>query len=155
MTGPIISPAGVIQTEPELSIAASPDAVWKALIEDINQWWLPDFHVAGPDSTVILEPHVGGRFYEENADGSGVFGMSVVTIQPPERLIMTGTIAPPWGGPATSVFSVELAVAEGPKTVVRASDYIYGKVDTKLHKSLSDGWKYLFEAGLKKHVEST
>jgi uncharacterized protein YndB with AHSA1/START domain len=148
-----VFPTGAIQTEMEVTIDAPCEAVWKALIEDIDTWWLPDFHVAGKNRKIVLEPYVGGKFYEDAGEGNGVFWMKIITFQAPGQLTMAGHVAPPWGGPATSIVSISLKAARAGQTIVAVTDHVFGKVSDKLHKSLDEGWRRLFEDGLKKFVE--
>lgn len=48
-----------LQYELEVPIEAPPSAVLKALTEEIDAWWLPDFHMVGEGSVVSLEAAAG------------------------------------------------------------------------------------------------
>ena len=56
----------------------------------IGRWWPAD-HTASvePDLTVILEPRVGGRFFERTTDGREVDWGEVLAWDPPHRLVYT------------------------------------------------------------------
>ncbi len=41
--------------------------VWRGLVDQLSTWWLPDFHMLGTDSIVVLEPH--GRWQTLRAAG--------------------------------------------------------------------------------------
>ena len=154
MTVPKITPSACCQYELQIEIAASTDVVWRAIFEDTNAWWLPDFHVAGADSTITFDPTIGGRgLVEDNAAGDSLLWYSVQMYQPSARKVyLIGHIAPEWGGPATS--SLKLAVEpKGDGSVLRISDARHGNVDEKHVQSYSDGWQQLFTDGLKQFVE--
>lgn len=65
----------------------------------IDQGWWPvaTHHLAEPAGTrVVLEPFVGGRWYEVAANGVETDWGTVLAWQPPHRLLLTWQIAPGW-----------------------------------------------------------
>jgi uncharacterized protein YndB with AHSA1/START domain len=57
---------------------------------DIGRWWPADHTAtAEPDLDVVLEPWVGGRFFERTADGSELDWGEVLVWDPPERFVYT------------------------------------------------------------------
>ena len=66
-----VSDVRCVQYDFSISINASRQRVWKGLTEQVGDWWLPDFHMLGPDSLVRLEPRAGGRLYEHSDAGDG------------------------------------------------------------------------------------
>lgn len=154
MFGVKTTPSACCQYELQITIAASADVVWRAIFDDTNAWWLPDFHVAGPDSIVTFDSAIGGRgLVEDNAAGDSLLWYSVHMYQPSQRTVyLIGHIAPEWGGPATS--SLKLAVeSKGDGSVLTICDARHGNVDEKHVQSSADGWQQLFTDGLKKFVE--
>ena len=80
-----------------VQIAAKPDRVFKAYVENINAWWPwqgKQFRYTwAPEgvepSEIHFEPWLGGRYYERFADGSE-FDIGKVTVyQPPEQFSFT------------------------------------------------------------------
>ncbi len=154
MIGAKTTSAACHQYEMQISIEASRERVWKAIFEETNLWWLPDFHVAGPDSVVTFDPHPGGRgLLESTPDGGGLLWYSVQMYMPSDfKVYLVGQIAPEWGGPATS--SLRLSLTESDSgCVLRVTDARHGNVDEQQVQSYEDGWKQLFGDGLKKFVE--
>lgn len=145
--------SSVAQYELEIKIDADPECVWSALIDDINAWWLPDFHMVGPGSTVRLEPHAGGGLIEELPDGGSLLWYTVHWIGPAAHtLYLVGHIAPDWGGPACT--HLKIAVENrGNGSVVIITDSQFGHVSDQNLASLEDGWAALFRDGLKAFVE--
>jgi len=59
----------------------------------IDTWWPHQFHIGRAEvAEVILEPGVGGRWYERGVDGSECDWGRVRTLQPPDRLVFTWQI---------------------------------------------------------------
>lgn len=138
--------------ELEITIAAPPSTVWDALTAETNSWWLPDFHMVGPDSEVTLEPHAGGHLIERTADGGSLLWYTVIMATPGESLHLVGHVAPQWGGPATTMLDLALSPqGEGTKLTVR--DSRFGNMDSVNGESLVAGWTQLFGDGLRDHVE--
>ena len=84
------------QYELEVQIAAPRERVWKSIFEDIKHWWLPDFHVVGPDSIVTFDPMPGGRgLIEETSDGDALLWFSVQMYLPSQfKIYLIGHVAP-------------------------------------------------------------
>lgn len=153
MTGAKRMQSTVAQYELEVEISAEPTRVWNALIEEINAWWLPDFHMVGAGSVVRFEPRGGGGIIEETPDGGSLLWCTVHWIRPTERAVyLVGHVAPDWGGPACShlKFAVEPL---GKGSVVKITDAHFGHVSDENLASLEDGWGQLFRDGLKQFVE--
>ena len=140
-------PATVASYELELPIQAKRDVVWEALTVSINEWWLPDFRILGPDSRVELDPVLGGHIAEHGADGAALVWYTVQMVVPGKSLHLVGHIAPAWGGPTLSMLQLKLeATDEG--TVLKISDALVGVMSETQLTSLQSGWKQLFGDGL-------
>jgi len=147
-------PTGALQYTFEVSIDASPAAVWKALTDETNVWWLPDFHMVGEQSVVTLEARAGGQLIETQADGASLLWYTVQMCLPGRSLHLVGHIAPDWGGPATSMLELTLAEREA-GTLLTVRDALFGQVTEKHAANQRDGWIQLFSDGLKRHVEAS
>jgi uncharacterized protein YndB with AHSA1/START domain len=141
------------QYEFSIDIEASRERVWRGLTDQLGSWWLPDFHMLGADSIVTLEPHAGGRLFEQNND-QHLLWYTVIAIQKNESLDLVGYINAKFGGPATTMLNATLAGQGTNRTVLRISDSLYGRVSDGLVNSLDTGWQMLFNNGLKAFVEA-
>ena len=156
MIGTTTEPAACHTYELEIAIDASRERVWKAIFEETNFWWLPDFHVVEAESTVTFDPSPGGRgLVEDTADGGGLLWYSVQMVLPDQfKVYLFGHIAPEWGGPATS--NLRLSVEETESgCVLQVTDARHGYMDEAHIQSNQEGWTQLFTDGLKQYVEST
>ena len=146
-------PETVARYEFEVPMDASSEAVWAALTESTNAWWLADFRILGADSTVTLDPVPGGLLAERGKEGSGLVWYTVQMVVPRRSLHLVGHIAPSWGGPTLTMLQLVIDDRAG-STVLRVSDALIGVCTDKQVGFLESGWKQLFTDGLAKHVAS-
>lgn len=144
---------GVVEVELEIPIKAKPGKVWKALVSETSSWWHKDFYTSPAAKGFIIEPKLGGRVYEDWGDGSGQIWYSVVGVDPQRSLSLQGHLTSAFGGPAHTLLRIELE-AVGATTVLRVSDTIFGRVTDEKLAQTREGWKMLFDGGLRAHVES-
>jgi uncharacterized protein YndB with AHSA1/START domain len=138
--------AAAIQVAVEFRVAKPRAAVWKSIVEEISFWWPADFCAAKNHRRMVLEPYPGGRLYEEGEGGGGVLWYTVIAIEPLESLNLAGFIAPPFGGPATSLLRITLEEASNSATTVKILDSVFGRVDEGTSQSVKDGWTAIFSS---------
>jgi len=159
MNEPVME-VGVAQYELEIAIDAPRDAVWRALTQETNAWWLPDFHMVASGSTVTLDARAGGQLVERTEEGGSLLWYTVTLCTPGESLHLVGHLAPAWGGPATTMLHLALVDerdegGEGDGTVLRVQDALFGRVAEETVESLRSGWDQLFGSGLKRFAEAS
>src|SRR4051812_46435559 len=140
---------GIVHVELEIRIAAPPERVWRALVDEIGDWWHKDFYAGSAPVGFLLEPHLGGRMYEDWGAGAGAVWYFVTEVDPPRSLGLSGQMPAAFGGPATSLVRIVLA-SDGDGTLFQLTDSEFRKVTEKTRASLDEGWRTLFEE-LKKH----
>jgi hypothetical protein len=70
----------------DLEVEASPEHAFDTWTLAIDTWWPADHTVTGtPRPTVVLEPRVGGRLYEQAPDGTEHEWGEVVAWERPHR----------------------------------------------------------------------
>lgn len=155
MMGAKKSEASCVQYELEIRINSPPERVWKAIFEETNLWWLPDFHMVGEGSVVTFDTEPGGAgLVEQLEGGGGLLWYSVHYCLPSEfKIYLVGHVAPDWGGPSAS--HLKLALEENETgCVLKVTDGQHGNVSLESVQSLHDGWTGLFTSGLKEYVEN-
>ena len=90
--------------------------------------------------------------YEDWGNGEGLVWYRVFGIEAAVSLHLEGCMAPPYG-PAHTLLKLELTKA-GSATILKVSDSTIGAAGG-CGGSKADGWRQVFEDGLKKHVEAS
>ena len=87
-----------------ITIAAPPERVWKAWVEEMNAWWTKPYSNDHDRVTgLLLEPRLGGRYIEKwGENGEGFLIGQVTEWLPPTRLAYTWSERS-WGGAVTLV----------------------------------------------------
>jgi len=81
-----------------VSVQAPPAVAWKVFTEKMGTWWPLAVYKIGKAKAVdaIIEPRVGGRWYERGDDGSTCNWGSVLSWEPPSRLVLSWDITADW-----------------------------------------------------------
>jgi uncharacterized protein YndB with AHSA1/START domain len=93
-----------------LSVKAPPDVAWRVFTEKMGAWWPLDNYKIGKAKAVdaVVEPHVGGRWYERGDDGSTCEWGSVLAWEPPKRLVLSWDITADWQFDANLKTEIEI-----------------------------------------------
>lgn len=145
--------ARVVQYELEFPIAASAKRVWRGLTKSLDKWWLPDFHMLGPKSKIKLDAKAGGNLLETTRNAS-LLWYTVLESTAEKSLTLAGYCTPRWGGPCTTLLTLELT-ADTDKTTLKLTDALYGHVTDGQVESLAAGWTRLLNEGLKTWAEQS
>lgn len=86
---------------------------WHALVADIDRWWPKDHSWWGAESVLRIEPHAGGCFCEQAADGRQARHMQVVFVEPGKLLRMAGGLGPLQGMGVHGAMEWRLAEVDG------------------------------------------
>lgn len=93
-TARTIQPAPVRK---QLFVDATPERAFEVFTARFAQWWPASHHIgAAPLKTPVLEPRVGGRWYEIGEDGSECDWGDVLVWEPPARLVLAWRIGADW-----------------------------------------------------------
>jgi uncharacterized protein YndB with AHSA1/START domain len=100
-----------------ITVARPPEVAFRVFTEGLASWWPARTHSVGHErvDTIVLEGHVGGRFYERLDDGTEHEWGEITTWDPPGRLGMTWHAG---RGPETAQQLEIRFVAEGDGTRV-------------------------------------
>lgn len=94
-------------------VAAPPDVAWRVFTQKMGSWWPLASHKIGKAKAVdaVIEPRVGGRWYERGDDGSTCDWGHVQLWDPPTRLILTWEINADFRSDPTIKTEVEVRFA--------------------------------------------
>jgi uncharacterized protein YndB with AHSA1/START domain len=75
-------------------VEAPPQVAWQVFTEEMGTWWPLAVYKIGKANAVdaIIEPRVGGRWYERGDDGSTCDWGRVLAWEPHSRLVLTWDI---------------------------------------------------------------
>ena len=81
-----------------ISVQAPPAVAWRVFTEQMGTWWPLAVYKIGKTNAVdaIVEPRVGGRWYERGDDGSTCDWGSVLSWEPYSRLVLSWDINADW-----------------------------------------------------------
>ena len=117
MTNPVSGEASSYAVRKTLTINAPIEHAFRVFTEGHGKWWPLDTHHIGKvaAATAVIEPHVGGRWYERGIDGTECEWGKVLVWEPPHRLLLAWQITADWRYDVTLQTEVEVTfVADGP-----------------------------------------
>lgn len=129
-----------------VSIAASRDQVWAALIAPAR-WWSPAHSWSGKAANFSLEARAGGCFCEALANGGSVEHQRVVFANPGTLLRLIGGLGPLQPEAISAVLSWELK-ADGDMTRLTQTYAVSGMVDGGLR-----GWAAPVDGVIREQLE--
>lgn len=79
-------------------VQAPREVAWRVFTENMGTWWPLENYKIGQAKAVdaVVEPRVGGRWYERGEDGSTCDWGSVLAWEPPSRLVLSWDITADW-----------------------------------------------------------
>ena len=92
-------------------VAASQERAWIVFVEQMETWWPATHHIGGtPFETIFVEPRVGGRWYERNAEGAMCEWGKVLKWDPPHAVAFSWHLGPGHDSPQWK-FDADMAKA--------------------------------------------
>jgi uncharacterized protein YndB with AHSA1/START domain len=93
-----------------VSVHAPPAIAWRVFTEQMGTWWpLAHYKIGKADAVdAVVEPWVGGRWYERGADGSTCDWGRVLSWEPHTRLVLSWDITADWQYDANLGTEIEL-----------------------------------------------
>jgi hypothetical protein len=146
---------GVIQPAPirrTLLVPVDVERAFTGFTARIGAWW-PRSHctASAPQADVIIEPRLGGRWYERGADGSECEWGKVLVWEPPTRRVLAWQIDAQFRYDPTLVTEVELrftALDSGQTQVDFEHRHLerLGAAAAATRDKLDSGWPGILEA---------
>jgi len=88
-------------------VKAAPARAFELFVSHIGKWW-PRGIGKAPHAAVIIEPGVGGRWFERDAEGIETHWGKVLSWDPPSRLVLAWQINSAWRFDPGLITEVEL-----------------------------------------------
>ncbi|HUS62590.1 MAG TPA: helix-turn-helix domain-containing protein [Acidimicrobiales bacterium] len=137
-----------VHLESELRFNAPPERVFEALTKESLDWYP---HTYGGDRVraIVVEPRVGGAYYEDWGDGAGKWYGTVTWWDPPRRFTYLGHL-----GLGTSLEQSYVFEADGDDTVLKQSLVAFGPISAEAANGISfHGDLKRYEEPLRAHIE--
>ena len=135
-----------------LVIDAPAERAFRVFSQNIGSWWPTEHHIGkSPMRDCVIEPRIGGRWYEIGEDGSQCDWGKVLAWEPPRRLVLAWQLDQNFAYDASLVTEVEVSftVLEPKRTRVdfqhRNLDR-FGAAAARLRTMMGEGWGGILDA---------
>jgi hypothetical protein len=140
-----ITPAPVRKT---IRVKAPQARAFSVFTAGMARWWRPEHHIAKtPFVDIVVEPRLGGRWFERDKDGAECEWGKALLWEPPARLIFDWQITAAWQYDPDFVTELEIRfIAEGPNDTRVELEHRdlekFGDKATEIRASLDspEGW---------------
>lgn len=79
----------------QVRVRVSIERAFSVFVEQMETWWPATHHIGStPFETIFVEPRVGGRWYERNAEGAMCDWGTVLAWDPPHRVTFSWHVGP-------------------------------------------------------------
>ena len=136
----------------EVRVRAAQDHAFEVFTAGLGRWWPTTMSIGtSPMKQAVLEPRLGGRWYELGQDGSQTNVGRVLVWEPPHRFVISWDVSIEWRPDTTVSSEVEVRfVAEGPNgTRVELEHRKFEKLGeangTEMRNQVDGGWPGLLE----------
>jgi uncharacterized protein YndB with AHSA1/START domain len=136
-------------------VAAPVERAFSIFVEQMETWWPASHHIASnPFQSIIVEPRVGGRWYERDADGNDCAWGSVRAWEPPRLVTLAWHLQEDWSFDPDVARASDIDIRfilEGPSsTLVELTHYNlerHGENYEKLRENLEGpgAWGFILE----------
>jgi uncharacterized protein YndB with AHSA1/START domain len=111
-------------------VQGSIERAFSIFVEQMETWWPAEHHIGKHAfQCIVVEPRVGGRWYERDAQGSECNWGSVLAWEPPQRVTLGWHLQPDWkfDPDPTKASEVEIRfTAKGPSSTQVDLEHIRG-----------------------------
>lgn len=104
--------ASGFSVENAVVVPADARTAWKALVDDVDDWWPKDHTWWGAEGRLSIEPSAGGCFCERHGDRQALH-LTVAFVDPGKLLRLTGGLGPLQGIGLHGVLEFRFAEAAG------------------------------------------
>ena len=92
-----------------ITVEVDRDRAFAVFTEGFDTWWMRSHSIGASEMDVaVVEPHVGGRWYEKGVDGTECDWGYVIAWEPPARLVLAWQINGQWRYDPDLVTEVEV-----------------------------------------------
>jgi hypothetical protein len=138
-----LAPASICEARFTLPVSLPRAEAWQRLCADINLWWPAGYRATSQHGAMRLDAVPGGLLLEDGGAGNGVLWYTVQAVDAPLSMVLSGFIAPPYGGPALSLLRLSLTELDATHCLLEIHDSVMGRADAE---TIEAGWRDIFGA---------
>jgi uncharacterized protein YndB with AHSA1/START domain len=138
-----------------VTVAASQQRAFTVFTEQFGSWWPREYSIGEADmADFVLEPRVGGRWYEVGVDGKECECGRVIAYDPPGRVVIAWQLNGSWQYDPDPDHASEVEVrfvADGPTStrveIEHRNFERHGEEAPAVHGGVDDaqGWTYVLD----------
>ena len=140
----MIAPPNVAPITKSIRVKTTPERAFEVFTTDLIKWWPPSYTIGtSPMKEVVVEPRLGGRWFEIGEDGSQCQWGDVLAWDPPRRVVLAWRIGMDWQFDPSLLTEVEVTFKQvGGETEVRIvhSKFENYGADAEKAAEIFDGW---------------
>jgi uncharacterized protein YndB with AHSA1/START domain len=130
-----------------IRVNAAQTHAFEVFTSGIGRWWPRKATIGtAPMKAVVLEPRLGGRWYELGEDGSQAEVGKILVWEPPRRFVVSWDLNSHWKPDTTVSSEVEVKfTADGPNATLvelehRKFEQMGAEAGAKMRKDVDGGW---------------
>ncbi|HEY7662520.1 MAG TPA: SRPBCC family protein [Xanthobacteraceae bacterium] len=142
----------IVPVRKSIRVNAGQARAFDVFTSGLGRWWPRNATIGKPPmKTVVLEPRLGGRWYELSEDGSQADVGKVVIWEPPQRFVVSWDLSSEWKPDTTASSEVEVTfTAEGAQATLvelehRKFERMGAEGGAKMRKDVDGGWPRMLE----------
>lgn len=148
MTTPDTAIAPVVKT---VTVACDPETAFRVFTREIGAWWpLEQLSLTGDAAEVVWEEHEGGAIYEVSGTGERASWGSVLTWEPPDRVVWAWHVNRPEGVRPTEVEVCFVSDPEGTRVVLEHRHWDRLPDGAERRDGYVEGWELVL-SGFRAH----
>jgi uncharacterized protein YndB with AHSA1/START domain len=126
----------------QIQVKAAPVRAFELFVGDIGRWWRKGMTIgATPHVDIVIEPRVGGRWFERGEDGRECDWGRVLAWEPPHRLLLAWQINQAFAFDPTLITELELTFAPaGGGSLVTLEHRDLHRLGVETAAQLNGGW---------------
>ncbi len=134
-------------------VKASQTHAFEVFTAGLDRWWPRRASIgAAPMKAMMIEPRLGGRWYEVGEDGSQAAVGRILLWDPPNRFVVSWDINSKWKPDTTVGSEVEVRfTVEGPEATLvelehRKFEQLGAEAGDSMRKDVDGGWPGILES---------
>ncbi len=143
---------GIAPVKKSIRVGTGQAQAFEVFTAGLDRWWPRKASIgSAPLKQNVLEPRLGGRWYQLGEDGSRADVGKILVWEPPHRFVMSWDINSSWKPDSNVGSEVEVRfIAEGPNATRvelehRKFEQMGAEAGEKMRKDVEGGWPGMLE----------